>query len=77
MPDGRTHPGRSGLRPDEKKRLGRAVAGLLGWWIVAIAALSALIVWHLVRRGRVLRANLDPPRIVSFPDEFDRPRPGP
>ncbi len=75
MPDGRPLLEREDLPPGEKRRIGQAVATLLGWWIVAIAAVAALIVWHLIRRGRVLRANLNPPRIVSLPDEIDRPRP--
>jgi hypothetical protein len=50
------------------RRVGRAVARLLGVGIVAIAALGVLAIWHLVRRGRLIRARLGPPRVVRPPD---------
>ncbi len=54
--------------PEARRRLGRAVAGLLGTALVSMAALGALLVWHLVRRGRLLRERLGPPRIVREPE---------
>jgi hypothetical protein len=45
----------------------RAVASLLGTAVVAIAVLGALLIWHLVRRGRLIRAGLSPPRPVRWP----------
>ncbi len=60
------------LKPEERVRIGRAVVVLLGWGLVASACLGLLALWHLVRRGRVLRANLTQPRSVSLPED-DRP----
>jgi hypothetical protein len=54
--------------PEARRRMGRAVAGLLGTVLVSLAVLGALVVWHLVRRGRLLRERLGPPRIVRVPD---------
>lgn len=54
------------LKPEERLRIGRAVVSLLGWGLVASAVLGLLGLWHLIRRGRVLRANLNPPKVVSL-----------
>lgn len=62
---------RPDLTPRDRRRIGRAVATLLGWWLVAIAAVVSLIVWILIRRGRRLVARLDPPRARPHP-EFRR-----
>jgi hypothetical protein len=59
---------RPDLKPGERIRIGRAVAALLGWGLFAIAVLGFLALWHLVRRGRMLRANLAPPKSVSLPE---------
>ncbi|GAC1466670.1 MAG: hypothetical protein NVSMB9_07480 [Isosphaeraceae bacterium] len=74
MPD----PKRSQLRrlierPDARPRVGRAVASLLGVGVFTIGAMGALLIWHLVRRGRLIRESLTPPRVVPF-REFE---PGP
>lgn len=55
-------------RADARPRVGRAVASLLGVAIVSIGAMSALLIWHLVRRGRLIREQLPPPRDVRLPD---------
>jgi hypothetical protein len=55
---------RDDLGPDDRVRIGRAVVGLLGWALIASATLGILAIWHLVRRGRVLRANQPPPKVV-------------
>jgi hypothetical protein len=55
-------------RPEARPRLGRAIAALLGTGLVALAALGGLLIWHLVRRGRMVRERLNPPRIVRLPD---------
>jgi hypothetical protein len=37
------------------------------WGLLALSGvglLSAMAIWHLVRRGRLVRANLGPPRPV-------------
>jgi hypothetical protein len=63
--------------PEIRSRLGRAVAALLGTGLVAFAAFGALLIWHIVRRGRLIRERLSPPRIVRLPEfpaqEIDRP----
>ncbi len=64
-------------RPEARPRLGRAVAELLGTTLVAVAALGVLLIWHLVRRARLIRERLNPPRAVELPDfpshKVDRP----
>jgi hypothetical protein len=67
-------PRRSRLRrildeqPAARSRLGRAVAALLGTGLVSFAALGALLLWHVKRRGRLIREQLGPPRIVRLPE---------
>ena len=56
------------LKPAERVRIGRAAASLMVWGLAASAILGILALWHLVRRGRILRANLAPPRSVSLPE---------
>jgi hypothetical protein len=56
------------LKPEERNRIGRAAAALLGWFLFATALLGFLALWHLVRRGRMIRANQPPPRPVSLPE---------
>jgi hypothetical protein len=55
-------------RPEARPRIGRAVATLLGTALVALAAIGALVIWHLVRRGRLIRQRLGPPRRVTLPE---------
>ena len=55
-------------RPEARPRLGRAVAALLGTTLVAFIALSVLLIWHLVRRARLIRERLNPPRVVELPE---------
>src|SRR5438270_12155898 len=59
---------RDDLKPEERVRIGRAAAVLLGWGLVASTVLALLALWHLIRRGRILRANLAPPKNVSLPE---------
>lgn len=63
---------RPDLKPEEKQRIGRVVAVLLGWGLLATSLLGLLALWHLIRRGRILRANLATPKIVSLPEREDR-----
>ncbi len=56
-----------GRGPAERKRMAEAVAALLGTALVAIAAIGGLVIWHLVRRGRLIRERQAPPRIVRWP----------
>ena len=53
-------------RPEDRRRIGRAAA-LWGYLALgAVVTMTALILWHLARRGRLIRDRLGPPR-------FDRP----
>ena len=40
-----------GHGPAARKRLGEAVASLLGTALVALGAIGGLLIWHLSRRG--------------------------
>jgi hypothetical protein len=53
-------------RPDAAPRVKRAVARLLGVSVLSIGVLGALVIWHLVRRGRLIRDRLAPPRPVRL-----------
>ena len=55
-------------RPDARPRVKRAVASLLAASVAAIAVLGVLVIWHLVRRARLIREGLNPPRSVSWPE---------
>jgi hypothetical protein len=68
---------RDDLKPEERVRIGRAAAILLGWGLVASTVLALLALWHLIRRGRILRANLAPPKVVSLPEVEANPGPPP
>ena len=61
-------------RPDARRKVVRAVGSLLGVGIASIGVIGALIIWHLVRRGRLIREGLNPPRVVHLP-RFDPTRP--
>jgi hypothetical protein len=54
-------------RRGARHRVGRAVASLLGAAVVSIGVIGALTIWHLVRRGRLIREGLPPPRPVRLP----------
>jgi hypothetical protein len=75
--DARREPRRSWLRriigqgPTARKRLSEAVAALLGTALVALAAIGGLVIWHLVRRGRIIRQRLAPPKVVRMPELSD------
>jgi hypothetical protein len=70
---------RPDLAPEDRTRIGRVVVALLGAGLVAIAALGVLAIWHLVRRGRLIRERLGNPRDVRLPEVDPRPasRPDP
>jgi hypothetical protein len=55
-------------RPEARPRLGRAIAILCGTTLVAFAAFGALFMWHIVRRGRMIRERLSAPRVVRLPE---------
>lgn len=65
-------PPRSRLRallehPRARGPVTRAVVGLLAVALVSVAMLGALVVWHLLRRGRLIRDRLGPPRDTLLP----------
>ncbi len=57
-----------GQGPAARKRLAEAVAALLGTALIALAAIGGLVIWHLVRRGRIIRERLGPPKVVRLPE---------
>ncbi len=63
-------------RPDARRHVRRLAATWMGLVLVTASTLAALILWHLVRRGRLLRENLAPPREVRWEaiDSTDRTR---
>jgi hypothetical protein len=72
MPQAEPEPRRSQLRrllerPDARPRVSRAVASLLGTFLVAMAAMGGLLIWHLTRRARLIRSRLNQPRPVRWP----------
>ncbi len=63
-------------RPEARSRLGRAVAEMLGTALIAFAAVGGLLIWHIMRRGRLIRERLSDPRVIHLPEfpakEIDR-----
>ncbi len=71
MPEPASAPGRLRRlleRPDARRKVVRAVGSLLGVGIATIGVIGALMIWHLVRRGRLIREGLNPPRVVRLPE---------
>src|SRR4051794_10177361 len=73
MPDLEREPRPSRLRqllarPDARPRVRRAVTSLLGVTVASIAVIGGLLLWHIARRGRLIRERLNPPRDVRLPD---------
>ena len=55
-------------RADARPRVVRAVSSLLGVSVLSIAVVGALFLWHVRRRGRLIRERLALPRDVRLPD---------
>lgn len=76
-PRSATPPGREAGRPAanaaDRRRVQRAVAAWAALTLGGLVVLAALVLWHLVRRGRLLRDRLGPARVVRWPDLDDRP----
>jgi hypothetical protein len=71
-------PDRPGRDPaEDRRRIGRAVAEWGALALASVSVLSALVVWHLVRRGRLIRENLGPPRVVQLPEGEPAAEPAP
>jgi hypothetical protein len=54
--------------PESRPRLVRAFAELIGATLVALVAVGGLLIWHIIRRGRLVRERLGPPRTVDLPE---------
>jgi hypothetical protein len=52
--------------PEAKRRLARLTATWAALALGSIVTMTALIVWHLIRRGRLIREGLPPPRDVDL-----------
>jgi hypothetical protein len=51
-------------KPEARPRIGKAIAALLGTGLVTLAAMGALLIWHIRRRAALMRERLNAPRIV-------------
>ena len=49
----------------DRKRIAQAAMLWGGMALTGIILVAVLTVWHLVRRGRVIRASLAPPRPIA------------
>jgi hypothetical protein len=54
--------------PEARRRVRRLAATWGTLALGSIVTLVVLIVWHLIRRGRLIRQGLGPPRVVRLPD---------
>jgi hypothetical protein len=55
---------RVALRPEDRKKIASATK-LWGYLTLSgVVLLAALTIWHIIRRGRLLRSSLAPPRAV-------------
>ena len=49
---------------------------MLGTALIAFAAVGGLLIWHIMRRGRLIRERLSDPRVIHLPEfpakEIDR-----
>ncbi len=55
-------------REQIRERLRKPVGEFLGAILLGVGAISFLAIWHLLRRGRLIREGLSPPRDVKLPD---------
>ena len=55
-------------REELRQRLRKPVGEFLGAILLGVGAVSFLAIWHLLRRGRLIREGLSPPRDVTLPD---------
>ena len=54
--------------PESRRRIAHATATWGFLTLGTVATLAALIIWHLIRRGRLIREGLGPPRVVRLPE---------
>lgn len=55
-------------RVEARQRIARAAAAWMVLALSALVTLVSLIVWHLIRRGRLIREALPPPRGIRLPE---------
>ncbi len=60
------------MLPESPRRL----PGLLGVGLLALGVFGFLVVWHLIRRGRLIREGLSPRAGFAYPP-WNRPGQGP
>lgn len=58
--------------PERRRRVGEALKLWGGLTLSGVVVLSALGIWHLRRRGWMVRERLGPPREIDWPDEAGR-----
>ncbi len=56
----------------DRRRVGDVAANILGVLLASVGMLGALVIWHLVRRGRLLQARGAPRRVVLPLEEPER-----
>ncbi len=61
----------------DRRRVHRAVTAWAALTLGGVVLLVALTLWHLVRRGRLLRERLGQPRVVRWPELPEPPAPPP
>lgn len=61
------------IEPAPRRLVERAVLLWSGLTLAGIAIVAGFVIWHLVRRGRLLRDRLGPPKIVEWPELPARP----
>lgn len=59
--------------PLKRRRVGRALALWSGVTLTGLAAVAALAIWHLLRRGQRVRDRLGPPREIDWPEPDGHP----
>ena len=68
---------RSPLLPQEKKRIGDAVVLWQLLTLLGVVVVSIFAIWHLKRRGAIVRSRIAPPVIRSGVDQPPASPPSP
>jgi len=65
------------IKGEAKRRVGWAAVTWMGMALVVVATLGVFVIWHLVRRGRLIRDGQPPPRHIELPELGpSEPQPG-
>ncbi len=59
--------------PEVRKKVGRAIFSLSLTALVTIALLGVFLIWHLMRRARLIRERLPLPREIELVDPLAKP----